>query len=303
MTPARCLLPLLLALATVSAAAAELAKADYPEGPLWHRDRLYYGEMMRDRVMVSDLRAVSVFWQMPGCGPVSIAPYRADELLVLCHLSHNLVRLSLAGALLGVIDRDAGGRPFVHPNDSCVDGKGGVFFTASGEFSLAAPATGAVLHLDGDGGLHRRAEGIHYANGIAVDGARRRLLVSEHLGRRVLEFPLQADSSLGRPSVFFDLAKLPAPTTGLDPLAGPDGLELDGEGRLFVAEYGAGRIHLVGADGALIGTLGGLLRYVTDLALLPGGRAAISEARVNNLPPYAGDVVILDDVVARFVRP
>jgi gluconolactonase len=303
MTVARRLLPLLLALATMSAAAAELAKADYPEGPLWHRDRLYYGEMMRDRVMVSDLRTTMVFWQMPGCGPVSLAPYRTDELLVLCHLSHNLARLSLTGALLGIIDRDDRGRPFVHPNDASADGKGGVFFTASGEFSLAAPATGAVLYLDAEGGLHRLAEGIHYANGIAVDEPHRRLLVSEHLGRRVLAFPLQADGSLGRPSVFFDLAKLPAPSPGLDPLAGPDGLELDGEGRLFVAEYGAGRVHLVGADGRLIGTLGGLLRYVTDLALLPGGRAAITEARVNNMPPYAGDVVILDDIVARFMQP
>jgi gluconolactonase len=306
MTPSRCLLPLFLALATVvsaAAVAAELAKADYHEGPLWHRERLYYGEMMRDRVMVSDLRAVSVFWQMPGCGPVSIAPYRGDELLVLCHLSHNLVRLSLSGTMLGIIDRDDHGRPFVHPNDSSADGKGGVFFTASGEFSLAAPATGAVLYLDGDGGLHRLAEGIHYANGIGVDGPRRRLLVSEHLGRRVLAFPLQADGSLGSPTVFFDLAKLPAPSTGLDPLAGPDGLELDGEGRLFIAEYGAGRLHLVGADGTLIGTLGGLMRYVTDLALLPGGRAAITEARENNVPPYPGDVLILNDIAARLVRP
>src|SRR5260221_8803086 len=98
--------------------------------------------------------------------------------------------------MLGIVDRDDGGRPFVHPNDSSADDKGGVFLTASGEFSLAAPSTGAVLYLDREGGLHRRAEGIHYANGIAVDGARRRLLVSEHLGRRVLAFPLQADGSL-----------------------------------------------------------------------------------------------------------
>jgi gluconolactonase len=303
MTASRLLLALLALSAGLPAAGAELAKADYPEGPLWHGDRLYYGEMMRDRVMVSNLAKTSVFWQMPGCGPVSIAPYRAQELLVLCHLSHNLVRLSPQGAALGIIERDADGRPFVHPNDSSADNKGGVFLTASGEFSLAAPATGAVLYLDRGGALHRRAEGIRYANGIAVDSDHRRVLVSEHLNRRVLSFPLLSDGRLGGPSVFFDLAALPMPASGLDPLAGPDGLELDGEGRLFVAEYGAGRMHLVGADGAWIGTLGGLLRYVTDLALLPGDRAAITEARRNDLPPYVGDVVIVDDIVAKFVRP
>jgi len=299
----RIFLLLVLAAAALPAAAAQLALADYPEGPLWFRERLLYGEMSRDRVMVSNLTATAVFWQMAGCGPVSIAPYRGNELLVLCHLSHSIVRVSTRGRTLAVIDRDGRGRPFVHPNDSSADGKGGVFLTASGEFSLDAPATGAVLYLDRAGALSRRAEGIRYANGIAVDTARGRVLVSAHLDRRVLAFPLLPDNSLGSPSVFFDLATLPPPPTGRDPLAGPDGLELDGEGRLFVAEYGAGRIHLVDADGNWLGALDGLMRYVTDLALLSGDRAAITEARVNDVPPYAGDVVVLDRFLDRFRLP
>jgi len=289
-----------LLLAT-SGAAAELAPADYPEGPLWHEGRLFYGEMTRDRVMVSDLAHTALFWQFPGCGPVSVAPYRADELLVLCHLSHNLARLSSSGALLALIDHDARGQHFVHPNDSSADGTGGVYLTASGEFSLAAPATGAVLHLELGGALIRVAEGIRYANGIAVDRPHHRILVAEHLNRRVLAYPLRDDGGLGAGSLFFDLASLPA-TAGLDALAGPDGLELDEAGRLFVAEYGAGRIHLVAADGEWLGSLGGLLRYVTDLVLLPGDRAAITEARVNDRPPFPGDVLILDRFAERFAR-
>jgi len=292
-------LALALQLAAAPAAAAELAAADYPEGPLWQDGRLYYGEMSRDRVMISDLSGVAVFWRLPGCGPVSVAPFRESELVVLCHLSHNLARLSRAGALIAIIDRDARGAPFVHPNDSSADGLGGVYLTASGEFSLAAPATGAVLHLEPGGALRRLAEGIRYANGIAVDRSRRRVLVSEHLNRRILAFPLRDDGSLGAPVPFFDLAGLP-PVADRDPLAGPDGLEVDGEGRLYVAEYGAGRIHRVAADGRWLGSVGGLLRYVTDLALLPGDRAAITGASVNDRPPFPGAVVILDGFSARF---
>jgi sugar lactone lactonase YvrE len=240
---------------------------------------------------------------MPGCGPVSVAPYRDNELLVLCHLSHQIVRVSPFGVTRAVIDRDDAGHSFVHPNDSSADDKGGVYFTASGEFSLTAPASGAVLYLDRDGKLRRLAEGIHYSNGIAVDLPHHRVLVSEHLSRRVLAFPMLADGGLGTPSVFFDLNKLALPTGGLDPLAGPDGMELDDAGRMVVAEYGAGRMHLVGPDGTWLGTLGGLKKYVTDLALLPGGRAAITEAEVNDVPPYPGDVVILDAFFSRFERP
>jgi sugar lactone lactonase YvrE len=291
---------LVLLLLASPAAAVEFA-ADYPEGPLWHEGRLFYGEMTRDRVMVSDLRGTVLFWQFPGCGPVSLAPYRGEELLVLCHLSHKLARLSPKGALLALIDRDAEGAPFIHPNDSSADGEGGVYLTASGEFSLAAPATGAVLHLARGGMLGRVAQGLRYANGIAVDRPHRRVLVSEHLNRRVLAFPLADDGGLGAPSLFFDLARLP-PLPGLDPLAGPDGLDLDADGRLFIAEYGAGRIHLVDGDGHWLGSLTGLLRYVTDLALLPGDRAAVTEARVNDRPPFSGDVRILDRFAERFQR-
>jgi len=292
-----------LPLATPAAAADQvLSKANYPEGPLWHRQKLYYGEMTRDRVTIShDLKTTATFWERPGCGPVSVAPYGEKELLVLCHLSHAVVRVSLTGATLAVISQDDTGLSLVHPNGSCADGKGGVYFTAAGFFSASAPTTGAVMHLDPRGRLRRLAERIQYANGIAVDTARRRLFVSEHLARRVLAFPMQEDGTLGTPSVFFDLNKLP-PAGDLDPLAGPDGLELEGAGRLVVAEYGAGRIHHVGADGTWLGTLSGLKKYVTDMTLLPDGRAAITQSESNSVPPYAGNVMLLEKFLSRFKR-
>ena len=295
------LLWLLLA-SPATAADLVLARAHYPEGPLWHRQKLYYGEMMRDRVTIShDLKTTATFWERPGCGPVSVAPYGDKELLVLCHLSHAVVRVSLSGATLAVISQDETGLALVHPNGSCADGKGGVYFTAAGFFSLSAPPTGAVMHLEPGGRLRRLAERIQYANGIAVDTARRRLFVSEHLARRVIAFPMKDDGSLGPSSVFFDLGKLPL-LPDLDPLAGPDGLELEGPGRLLIAEYGTGRIHHVGADGAWLGTLSGLKRYVTDMTLLPDGRAAITQSESNSVPPYAGNVMLLEKFLSRFKR-
>lgn len=288
----------------VAAEGVTLAKAAYPEGPLWHRLRLYYAEMMRDRIMMStDLRTTTTFRRMPGCGPVSIAPYRDDELLVLCHLVHTLVRVSLSGVPIATLERDAAGRALVHPNGSSADDKGGVYFTTSGEFSLSAPATGAVLYLDRRGTMRRLVEGLRYANGIAVDSPNRRVLVSEHLHRRVLAFPLLEDGRLGTPDVLVDLNTLTPPVADRDPLAGPDGLELDSAGRLFVAEYGSGRIHLVASNGAWLGTFGGLKKYVTDMALLPGGGAAITAAEVNNVPPFPGDVLIVERFLSRFKRP
>ena len=46
----------LLFAAVAAADDATIADASYPEGALWHQGRLYYAEMGRDVVMVSDLK-------------------------------------------------------------------------------------------------------------------------------------------------------------------------------------------------------------------------------------------------------
>jgi sugar lactone lactonase YvrE len=270
---------------------AKLADAQYPEGALWHQGRLYYAEMRRDVVVRSDLKATSVFWRRKGCGPVSVAPY-SGGFLVLCHLAHKVVRVSRTGKTIASIARDAEGAPFVYPNAAAADEAGGVYFSSSGVFSLSEPATGAVLYLDAQGKLTRVAEGIRYANGVAVDAARKRLLVSAHLARQVLAFPILSPGKLDERRVLFDFA-----TQGIThkyPLAGPDGLEIDADGNVLVAEYGEGRVHRIAADGALAGTVDGFAPYVTDTALLPGGRVAVTASRVNDMAPFPGEVVLSD---------
>ena len=298
----RALFAVLFALGGGAAAAADakLADARYPEGALWHRGRLYYGEMARDIVVTSDLKTTQTFWHEAGCGPVSIAPYRADEFLVLCHLAHHVVRVSASGETVAVIERDSAGRAFVYPNASAADGDGGVYFSSSGTFSLTAPSTGAVLYLAADGKLTRVAEGIRYANGVGVDAARKRLIVSSHLGRQLLSYALLGAGKLGARRVFFDFA-----ANGIAhkyALAGPDGLEIDGAGDIVVAEYGEGRLHKISAGGVWLGSFGGFAPFVTDMALLPGGAAAVTATFANDTPELAGEVVLRDRFLERFVK-
>lgn len=298
----RAVAAVLFALCAGAAQAADttLAEAHYPEGALWHDGRLFYEEMAEDLVRVSDLKTRRTFWRKEGCGPVNIAPYRDDEYLVLCHLAHVVVRVSRAGETIQVIDRDTDGAPFVYPNGAGADGEGGVYFSSAGTFALNAAATGAVLYLARDGNLTRVAEGIRYANGVAVDAKRKRLLVSAHLARQVLSLPILKPGVLGARSVFFDFA-----ANGIDvpyPLAGPDGLEVDEDGNVVVAEYGAGRLHGIAPDGSWLGSFGGVGRFVTDIALLPKGRAAITAPDVNDRAPYPGAVLLRDRVAERLVK-
>lgn len=281
------------------AADLHLAVAQYPEGALWDGEHLYFEEMRRNVVRISDLTTTQTLWSASDCGPVNIAPY-GGGFVVLCHLANKLVRISHEGETIGVIDRDDEGKTFVYPNGAAADSDGGVYFTSSGTFDIKAPAEGAVLYLAASGKVSRIAEGIRYANGIAVDSARKRLLVCAHLAREILTYPIESAGVLGKPSVFFSFA-----ANGIEaayPLAGPDGIEIDGDGNAIVAEYGAGRLHKIAADGTWLGSFTGAPRFVTDVTLLPDERAAVVGPESASVPPFWGPVTVYDRFLERFTK-
>lgn len=276
-------------LAAPGAGAAEW-QASYPEGPVWIGGTLYWAEMGADSVMAWDGRGEPrVFLRKEGCGPTAVAPYRSDEVLVLCHLSGSLIRVDGAGRALAEISGDAQGNRLRDPNDASADGAGGVWFTDPGAFSAGAPAEGAIWHLAADGTMSRHVTGLSYGNGIFVDRPGGRLLVSEHLARRVLSYPLETDG-LGAPQVLVDFA-----AAGIDlpvyPEAGPDGLEVAPDGTLWVAEYGAGRLHAF-RGGLLVKTVEVAPPYVTNVAFGPEGQRAITGSFDNTRSPFPGVVEV-----------
>ena len=149
-----------------------------------------------------------------------------------------------------------------------VTAAGRLFVTDSGIFSLDAAPQGYVVLVDWNGKARRIAGPIRYANGISFDEARRTLYVSEHLNRRILKMQLDADYNVVKTSIFFDFSQsgLALPDYAM---AGPDGQLLRDNGELFVAEYGAGRIIRIAADGAVMATLPVPMPYVTNMVQSP----------------------------------
>jgi sugar lactone lactonase YvrE len=288
---------LLCAAAALGAAAIGVAAAQgdrvivnpralYPEGPVHDGagGGYYYAEMGGDRVQRWDGTANRLLWARPGCGPTSVAHF-AGDLVVLCHMEEALVRISRAGVTLGMVSRDRNGMPFQTPNASANDAEGGVYFSSSGLFSPSAPAQGAVLYLAKSGALSRVAEGIHYANGVAVSRDGATLYVSEHLNRQVLAYTVGAPGVITAKRVFVRLDDLmPAdPRRGWE--VGPDGLATDQAGNLYVAEYGAGRLLIVGKDGRLRATIPVDERYITAPALSPDERHILITAPASSVDP------------------
>lgn len=277
-------------------------QGSYPEGPVWIGGTLYWAEMGADRVMAwagPDAGGDGaggeprVFFAHDGCGPTAVARYRQDEVLVLCHRDGSLMRVDALGQVLATVREDADGNRLRDPNDASADGAGGVWLTDPGIFSAGATPEGAIYHLAPDGRLTRHATGLAYGNGVHVDGGR--LLVSEHLARRVLAYPLAdvgAGDGLGRPEVVLDLDALGLPRPDY-PEAGPDGLEIAPDGTLWVAEYGAGRLLAWRPASGLVAAVPVPTPYVTSIAFGPGGVAAVTGSFVNDRPPLPGSTWVI----------
>jgi gluconolactonase len=244
------------------------ADACYPEGPLWHRDRLWYVEFGAHRIVCWDGSRNEIFWHEAGSGPCALAVWNDDMLL--CAFDGNaLLRIGADGTTRARWNRDIDGNGFVGPNDLTPDGLGGFFFTASGRFDIAAPIEGAILHFDPRGQIRCLIDGLHFANGIAFDVFRHRLYVSEHLAQRILVYDVPAYCELGTPRVFCRLGSTIPDEPDRDAYVGGDGIELDAAGNLHVAHFGAGHILTFDPDGSLIGCIDLPMRYPTNLAFGP----------------------------------
>jgi sugar lactone lactonase YvrE len=265
--------------------------ASYPEGPLWVGERLLYAEMGASKVVEWKAGRRRDFWAEPGCGPTAISTFRDTQFIVLCHLTGRLVHLDADGRKVGEIKAASNGEALRNPNDCHTDGRSGVFFTDAGIFAQGAPATGKVFHLAADGTLRKLLDGVYYANGIAVDFAKRRLLLSEHLARKVWQFELRDDLSISNRRLFLDVGRYLSSAEIDYAETGPDGIEVDRDGTIFVPIYGAGRMLAVAPDGT-VSKLAVPMKFVTNIAI-SGTRAAIVGPFINDQPPFPGRVEIL----------
>jgi sugar lactone lactonase YvrE len=263
--------------------------ASYPEGPIAIEGRLYVAEMTADRVIEAGATDTRTFWHEDGCGPTSLAPLEDGRVVVLCHIGGYLAVVSSAGITEARVTADEDGRPIRSPNDSFADGKGGVYLSDSGPFGADAPAEGSVLRLAPDLRARRLVTGLHYANGVAVVDAGRRLLVSEHLAGRVLSFAIAADGTLAAAGVLADRALLESAAGPLSGTTGPDGIEPAGDGSVLVCIYGAGAVVRLSLRGELLGAATVSTRYVTNVSRWKSGYA-ITGAFSNRDYPYAGEI-------------
>lgn len=266
--------------------------ADFPEGPVWYRGKLYYVEYGRNTVMTWDGRKNSVFATDRGCGQSAVIPTVRGDFLTTCYDNGTIGRMSPDGRVLSAYTHDKDGNRFVQPNDFTPDAHGGIYFTASGSQGPSIDAK--VFYIAADGTISQKAADLHSANGLAVSKDGDTLYVVESEENRLLQFNIGPDAALTERRVFVNLDDLTEHVGHI----WPDGLKIDSQSRIYVGQNPrdpqaplAGKIFVVSTDGRLLRTLSLPSPGVPNFAFSPDERTLYVTA-VDQLDkaPYHGKV-------------
>ena len=119
-------------------------------------------------------------------------------------------------------------------NDLVFDASGNLYFTDQGQTGLHDP-TGRLYRLGRDGRLDLLLDNIPSPNGVALSPDGKVLFLAVTRGNCVWRVPLLPDGSVSKVGQFF---------TSYGP-SGPDGLAVDAQGRLLIANPGLGYVWVV----------------------------------------------------------
>ncbi|MDM0036960.1 SMP-30/gluconolactonase/LRE family protein [Variovorax sp. J22P271] len=156
--------------------------------------------------------------------------------LLVTDYKNGLMRIDVAtGAVTPHLQRRNSER-FKGVNDLVIDAKGSIYFTDQGQTGLH-DSTGRLYRLRPDGQLDLLLSNVPSPNGVALSPDGKVLYLAVTRGNCVWRVPLLPDGSVAKVSQFF---------TSYGP-SGPDGLAVNAEGRVLVANPGLGWVWVLNA--------------------------------------------------------
>ena len=218
------------------------------EGPLWvaEQNRLYFVDLKNQTLHALDAaNGERHSWVMPDYICWLIARRDGDGFMA--GLRDGIARVWLEPELR--IEYLA--RPFVEGsglrmNDAKVDAHGRLW-AGSMHNTDYAQAVGMLFRLDKDLTLTVADNAYHICNGPAFSNDGATMYHTDTFEGRTYAYPLTADGSLGEPRVW---RQFDGDTEG-----SPDGMTVDSEGCVWIAQWGGGRVCRYSADGALLDTV------------------------------------------------
>lgn len=194
-----------------------------------------------------------------------------------------LQRLDPTTGTIETLCSELSGRRLFGSNYPLVDSRGRIWCSHSTwgpiDRAFADQHDGLIYRVDADGTATVLAEGIAFANGIALDHDERNLFVCETTGCDVLRYPINADGTLGVPTRYGPkLGLSTAEVQHLRPLSpsqrgqlgATDGCGFDQEGNLWVTLPMANKVVAIAPGGDVVTVLsdpeGRMMRSPTNVS-------------------------------------
>jgi sugar lactone lactonase YvrE len=223
----------------------------FGEGPRWRKGRLWFSDFYDHAVKsvspTGDLRTEFKIDDQPS--GLGWAP--DGSMLVVSMTRRQLLRRAPDGAIS--VHADLSAIATFHCNDMVVDAAGRAYvgdfgfdldaeLTARGaQGVLADHATAKLALVQPDGSVSVAAEDMHFPNGAVITPDGRMLIIGETLGACLTAFDIAPDGSLSGRRLWASIA----PRV-------PDGIALDAQGRVWVANALAPECVLVAEGGEVI---------------------------------------------------
>jgi sugar lactone lactonase YvrE len=215
----------------------------FPEAPRWRDGKLWFSDFYSHRFLVADLAGrLATVVEVPQ-RPSGLGWMPDGTLLVVSMLDRRLLRVD-AGTTRVVADLST---LATGPcNDMVVDAAGRAYVGNFGfDRHRGEPERATcIARVDPDGRVVRAADDLQFPNGTVITPDGRTLIVAETLAHRLTAFDVAADGTLSRRRV---LATIEG--------CFPDGICLDAENAVWVADARRPRVVRIRADGTLDRTL------------------------------------------------
>ena len=239
----------------------------FGEGPRWHDDRLWFSDMHDHRVVATtvDGDATTVV-EVTDDEPSGLGWLPDGRLLVVAMETQRLLRVEADGTIAVHADLSSAARGSL--NDMIVAADGTAYLGDMGVriHDLGAERrAGQTFRVAPDGSWECAADDLQSPNGHILTDDGRTLIVAESGGMRLTAFTVREDGTLTDRRTYAALT----PERDDVPVAPPDGICLDAEGAVWVADPIGARVFRVREGGEVTDSMA--FHDVIPVACVLGG--------------------------------
>lgn len=246
----------------------------FPEGPAFDSDGNLYVVNFKNigdiaRITPEGETSVLVNLQPIGSEANGMAYFAPENCIIACDdEARRIIRVDLPGGKVTPVVEKFLGESFHHPNDICLLENGDFFFTDP--YRVDETTGGRVFfYSNEEKKLYLLLDGLAFPNGLTVSPDRSTLYVAQTVRRNVTAYPLNYGGRHAGPGHELFL---------MSGGGGPDGIEADTQGNIYIAHYGGGAVNKVSPAGELISCVRGFGPNVTNVQI-KGDFIYVTEAK------------------------